>query len=130
MKTYLFVLALGVFSMLTATAQDDAKLRSDVTYSTHNYKHPNKAVKARQWEAKQGVVVKTPELNRGLLANYKHPTPGAVPVGGVMVLHTDQMEVAQRNYKIQRVSLARPAVQSYYEVVDRGQPRSTPGGNE
>lgn len=128
MKTYLFVLVLSAFSLLTASAQDDATLRRDGTYSTHNYKHPNKAAKARQWEAKQGVSVDAPGPNRGPMASYKHPVPGVAPVGGVVAPHTPQMDVGLRNYKIQRVSLSRPANQSASEAVDKGQSQSTSDG--
>ena len=122
MKTYLFVLALSGLSMLTASAQDDAKLRRDVTYSTHNYKHPNKAAKARQWEAKQGVAVNPPGLNQNPMASYKHSVPGASPVGGVVVSHTPETDVSLRNYKIQRVSLSRPAAQPVSKAIDKEQP--------
>ncbi|MVM37837.1 hypothetical protein GO730_09950 [Spirosoma sp. HMF3257] len=106
MKTYLFILALSGISILTASAQDDSKLRKDATYSTHNYKHPNKAVVARRWENKQGTEVNAPGLTPGPMSSYKQPVPNAVPVGGVVVSHTPDMDVAKRNYKIQRVNLS------------------------
>ena len=130
MKTYLFVSVLIGLSMLTASAQDDAKLRRDHTYSTHNYKHPNKAAKARQWDAKQGVVVNPPGLNQNQMTSYKHSVPGALPVGGVVVPNTPEMDVTLRNYKIQRVSLPRPAAQSVSKPIDKEQPQSVLDGNE
>ena len=130
MKTYLFVLVLIGLSMLTASAQDDAKLRRDRTYSTHNYKHPNKAAKARQWEAKQGVAVNPPGINQNPMASYKHSVPGALPVGGVVVTHTPQMDVTLRNYKIQRVGSPRPAAQPVSKAIDKEQPQSVLDGNE
>ena len=129
MKTYLFVLALSGFTMLTVVAQDERKLRNDHTYSTHNYKHPNKAAMARQWEAKQGIGVNTPGVNRGPVASYKHPVPGAVPVGGIVVTHIPQPDVVRRNYKDQRVSLPRPASQLDTDVTDKAQLQPVLDGN-
>ncbi|HEX9957047.1 MAG TPA: hypothetical protein VGA96_07320, partial [Fibrella sp.] len=54
-----------------AKAQDEDKLRKDPTYSTHNYKHPNKAAVARRWEAKEGVPVYKPLPQDIRLSNYK-----------------------------------------------------------
>ncbi|AUD04237.1 hypothetical protein [Spirosoma pollinicola] len=119
MKTYLFVLAFSSLLVLTASAQDNRKLRKDHTYSTHNYKHPNKSTAARQWEKPSGVVVQTPGLSTGPLANYKHPVPGAASMGGVVVPHTPDMDVAVRNYKIQRVSVSKPTPQTDSVVADR-----------
>lgn len=103
MKTYLVITALSLLTVLSASAQDDAKVRRDVTYSTHNYKHPNKAAAARQWKAQEGVTVAAPALKRGPAVSYKHQAPGAKPAGGVVVPHTPETDVAVRNYKIQRV---------------------------
>lgn len=129
MKKYLFVLALSGLSILTVSAQDDSKVRKDVTYSTHNYKHPNKAAAARQWEAKKSVAVSAPVLTSGPIASYKHSVPGAVPAGGVVVPHTPEMDVAVRNYKIQRVSESRRAIESAPEVADKTQNQSGTDGN-
>lgn len=47
---------LGLFLLLSSTgvvlAQD--KEKQDATYSTHNYKHPNKSTKAATWEHHAG----------------------------------------------------------------------------
>lgn len=104
MKRISLIAALISFSFIAASAQDNQKVRNDHTYSTHNYKHGNKATVARQWENKSGASVRAPGLSTGPLANYKHPVPGAAPMGGVVVPHTPETDVAQRNYKIQRVS--------------------------
>lgn len=127
MKTYLFIAALSSLSFLTASAQDDRKLRNDHTYSTHNYKHPNKAAAARKWENQSGIVVQAPGFSNEPLANYKRPVPGARPAGGVVVPHTPEMDVAVRNYKIQRVSLSKPTPQLLPVVAERvnSQPDST-----
>lgn len=129
MKTYLFILALSGLSILTVSAQDDGKLRKDVTYSTHNYKHPNKAATARKWEAKQGIEVTAPSLTPGPLTSYKQPIPNSVPVGGMVVPHTPDMDVTKRNYKIQRVNLSNPTIQSASEVANKAQSTSTTEGN-
>ena len=83
---------------------DQRKLRNDPTYSTHNYKHPNKAATARKWEANSGVTVQTPTPGETSLANYKRQVPNQAPVGGVTVSHTPSTDVADRNYKMQRPS--------------------------
>ena len=129
MKTYLFVLAFSSLSFLSASGQDDRKLRNDPTYSTHNYKHPNKAATARQWKKQSGVVVQVPKPSQGPLANYKHPVPGALPQGGVVVPHTPEMDVAVRNYKDQRIPSARPSTQPASVVADRVPVQPVPEGN-
>ncbi|WP_461100949.1 hypothetical protein [Spirosoma koreense] len=73
-------------------------------YSTSNYKHPNMAAAARRWEKKEGVPVRKPSPNDAQLANYKNQMPVAQPAGGVTVDHTPSASLADRNYKIQRVS--------------------------
>lgn len=88
----------------TASAQEDRKLRNDHTYSTHNYKHPNKAAAARRWEQNTGVAVQQPNPGDATLANYKRQVPVQQPVGGITVEHTPSTDVADRNYKIQRPS--------------------------
>jgi hypothetical protein len=129
MKTYLFMLAISTLSILTASAQDDRNWRNDPTYSTHNYKHPNKAATARQWETKSGVVVQPPKGSQGPLANYKHPVPGALSQGGVVVAHTPAMGVAVRNYKDQRIPSVRSASQPASVVADQVSGQPSPEGN-
>ncbi|WP_080056424.1 hypothetical protein [Spirosoma aerolatum] len=130
MKTYLVIAALSTFTILNASAQDDSKLRRDVTYSTHNYKHPNKAATAHQWADKKGVTVNAPALNQGPMLSYKHQAPGIEPVGGVVTAHTPEMNLAVRNYKIQRVSEPRAATTPDAEVASRlQQNQSNAGGN-
>lgn len=130
MKKYLVIAALSTLIVLNASAQDDTKLRRDVTYSTHNYKHPNKAAKAHEWGDKKGVAVKAPALNQGTMLSYKHQAPGLKPVGGVVAPHTPEMDVAVRNYKIQRVSEPRPAASPDAEVASSVQQnQSNTGGN-
>lgn len=81
---------------------DEAKLRNDPTYSTHNYKHQNKAATARSWENKRGVAVGRSAPSTEPLANYKRQVPSQPAVGGISVNHSPSTDVANRNYKIQR----------------------------
>jgi hypothetical protein len=90
-----------------ACSQDDKKLRNDPTYSTGNYKHPNKAAAARRWEQKTEVAVQQPTPGDARLADYKKQVPNQQPAGGVTVEHTPSTDVADRNYKIQRVNQPR-----------------------
>ncbi|GAB4026069.1 hypothetical protein [Spirosoma gilvum] len=130
MKKYLVIAILSTLTILNAAAQDDSKSRRDVTYSTHNYKHPNKAAKARQWADKKGVAVNAPAMNQEKVLSYKHQAPGIEPVGGVVAPHTPEMDVAVRNYKIQRVSEPRPATSMDAEVAASVQQNlSHTGGN-
>ncbi|GAB3885084.1 hypothetical protein [Spirosoma agri] len=95
---------LSLLAFSTSTyAQDDRKLRNDPTYSTHNYKHPNKAAVARRWEDKEGVSVQQPSPGDARLADYKKAVPNAEPAGGITADHTPSTNLADRNYKIQRV---------------------------
>lgn len=111
MKPITVLLAAGLGVLLFAGAAqaqaeyvEPPKLRSDKTYSTHNYKHPNKAATARRWEAKQGVAVQQLADKNAELANYKRQMPNAEPVGGVSVSAAPLNNVASGNYKMQRPS--------------------------
>ncbi|GAB3689786.1 hypothetical protein GCM10027592_06560 [Spirosoma flavus] len=130
MKKYIVIAVLSTLTILNASAQDDTKLRRDVTYSTHNYKHANKAAAARQWSNKKGVTVNAPTLNQGPAVSYKHQAPGTAPVGGVVTTHTPERDVAVRNYKIQRVSEPRSTASPDTDVT-AGVPQNQPnaGGN-
>ena len=75
--------------------------RNNPMYSTHNYKHPNKAAAARRWERGRGLTVRPPTPAQTDLANYKRPMPNQPPVGGITVNHTPSTNLASRNYKIQ-----------------------------
>lgn len=109
-----YLIALGFLALASQVSGQDnqSKLRKDPTYSTHNYKHPNKAATARQWESKSGVVVEQPQSGNVNLANYKRQVPNQAPVGGVTVGHTPSTDVADRNYKIQRPIQSTDAVRS------------------
>ncbi|GAB3944401.1 hypothetical protein GCM10028805_11870 [Spirosoma harenae] len=129
MKKYLAIAILSTLTIFNASAQDDSKLRRDVTYSTHNYKHANKAATARQWDSKKGVTVNAPTLNQGPAISYKHQAPSPA-VGGVVATHTPEMDVAVRNYKIQRVSESRSTSSSEADIASgasKNQPNT--GGN-
>ncbi|GAB3017103.1 hypothetical protein [Spirosoma pulveris] len=129
MKTYLFIVALSSFLFSTASAQDDRKLRNDPTYSTHNYKHPNKAKTAESWKGQSGIEVRTPGFGQQPVANYKQPVPGNVPAGGVTLPHTPEMDVAVRNYKAQQTNVIRLATQPASVAVERVPAQPIIGGN-
>ncbi|SOD79557.1 hypothetical protein [Spirosoma fluviale] len=130
MKTYLIIFAFSSFLISTASAQDDRKLRNDPTYSTHNYKHPNKAKTAEFWKSESGIVVRAPGFSQGPIANYKQPVPGNVPAGGVTLPHTPEMDVAVRNYKAQQTNVIRSTTQSASVAVERLPVQPVSGGNQ
>ena len=112
MKVLTFLLTgIGLLAMSgQAYAQDEGtrKPLNNPMYSTHNYKHPNLAAAARRWENKEGVAVKKPTPGEAQLANYKNQMPIAQPVGGITIEHTPSTNLADRNYKIQRLSEPKP----------------------
>ncbi len=65
-------LILGLIVAGPALSQD-AKLKRDVTYSTHNYKHPNKAQVARKWEQSPGVRTSDLTERQVVTGDYKKP---------------------------------------------------------
>ncbi|ADB38955.1 hypothetical protein [Spirosoma linguale] len=129
MKTYLFILAFGSGLFFTASAQDDRKLRNDHTYSTHNYKHPNKAATVQSWKGQSGIVVNAPSVNQGMIANYKQPVPGSKPAGGLTLPHTPVMDVAVRNYKAQHSNVIRSSTQPGSIAVERLPAQPVTDGN-
>lgn len=107
MKSLTFLLAGALLGAMTSQtyAQDvGSKPLNNPMYSTHNYKHPNMAAAARLSENKTGVAVQQPTPTDARMANYKNQMPNRQPAGGVTVDHTPAMSLADRNYKIQRVS--------------------------
>ena len=108
MKSFTFLLAGAFMVALTSNtfAQDvgQSKPLNNPMYSTHNYKHPNMAAAARRSESKSGIAVQQPAPTDARLANYKNQMPNRQPAGGVTVDHTPSASLADRNYKIQRVS--------------------------
>jgi hypothetical protein len=110
MKTTLLIMTALVLSTVAATAQT-SKNRNDHTYSTHNYKHANKAAEASRWEEKAGTFVVAP-VSQGTVANYKQQQPAATPTGGVSLPAGPPASLASRNYKAGHQSAE--AVQSQY----------------
>lgn len=98
--TWLLGLALVAISNWSC-AQDKPSWANDPTYSTSNYKHPNKARAARQASTKETVSVTAPTVGDAKLANYKQQRPNQAPAGGITVDHTPSASLADRNYKIQ-----------------------------
>jgi hypothetical protein len=120
MKSVFFLLvSIGLLTMADRVyGQDDGarKPLNNPMYSTHNYKHPNLAAAARRWENKPGVAVQQPAPGNARIANYKQQMPNAEPMGGITADHTPSTSLANRNYKIQRVSepQAPPSPGEYY----------------
>lgn len=79
------------------------KVRRDVTYSTHNYKHPNKAATARKWKKQTGVEVAAPASVAS--RNYKQPatTSDEQQESIVLKVNREQLDM-NRNYKDQHPS--------------------------
>ncbi len=73
--------------------------QTDPTQSARNYKHANKAAAARAQETDRGVRVMPPAQSGAGFASYKDQTPAQRPVGGVVVRHTPNEALANRNYK-------------------------------
>ena len=122
MKKNILGIAFCLLTALTVSGQNQAALRNDPTYSTHNYKHPNKAAAAAKWANKEGIRVVAPGNEQQRLANYKQPRSGVSPAVGVSTPHTPSTSLAERNYKIQRVNLSRPDGQPDTQLVSK--PRS------
>lgn len=113
MKTITMLLAgFGLVALsLSALAQDNIrdsrhgeaiKLRNDPTYSTRNYKQPNKAAAARRWEGDNGVEVRPPYAPANRVTSYKSQSANQIPAGGITVEHTPNEDLANRNYKAQQ----------------------------
>lgn len=109
MKTLAFLLIFLTGFAVTTQAQG-GKAQQDVTYSIHNYKHPNKAAAASRWNAQPGTAIVTPNV-QGALANYKRPVPGIEPGVSLSVPGNGPASVASRNYKASPLMLrsAQPA---------------------
>jgi hypothetical protein len=86
--------------------QEVTRLRNDPTYSTRNYKQPNKAAAARRWEGDKGVDVRPPYAPANRTTSYKNQSANQIPAGGITVEHTPDESFANRNYKAQ---LGQPA---------------------
>lgn len=130
MKSIAFLLV-GV-SILAASgqafSQDDGQRKplNNPMYSTGNYKHPNMAAAASRWENKKGVAVKTTTPTDGQLANYKRQVPFTQPIGGITVGHVPSNNLADRNYKIQRISEPQnQAANDYYVSKQRKKDSTT-----
>ncbi|MBC3784099.1 hypothetical protein [Spirosoma utsteinense] len=120
MKTTLLIITGLLVSTVAATAQIDNNNRNDHTYSTHNYKHANKAAEASRWEQKTGTLVVAP-VSQGTVANYKQPQPATTPTGGVSLPASPPASVASRNYKAGN----QPATADQSQYVNRSGSKSS-----
>ena len=78
------------------------RLQNDPTYSTRNYKQPNKALTARRWEGNSGVEVRPPYAPAHRVSSYKNQSANQIPAGGITVQHTPNEELSNRNYKVRQ----------------------------
>lgn len=111
MKPVFSILVTAALTAISATmlAQTRPVWERDPTYSVNNYKHSNKAASVHHRHFKSGMDVRVPQSGANQLASYKMPKVGQPPVGGVVLLHTPNQDIASRNYKMPR--LTRPVVQ-------------------
>lgn len=98
------ILAVSMLISSNLFGQTASKYRSDATYSTHNYKHPNKASAARQWNPEASLTLRASNTQQLGLGDYKRfanrdttSLTVAVPTVGVP---------ASINYKTKQSSLA------------------------
>ena len=128
MKSFTFLLAGFCLLAVAEEARSQDKRPAPVSkplynpmYSTHNYKHPGMAAAARSWQPKNSVLVEKPKAGDAQLANYKKQMPVTQPVGGITVGHTPTTNLADRNYKIQRLSEPKPFESGNEYYIDRKQ---------
>ncbi|GAA4451558.1 hypothetical protein GCM10023189_13550 [Nibrella saemangeumensis] len=105
----------------TVLAQEETKLRRDVTYSTRNYKHPNKAAVARQWEPEASVSFRKRGNRRVTIGDYKRTTTSRDARMARMGLSAPTVPVAERNYKAQNFRRKATAREKEQPVVNMEQ---------
>src|ERR1700712_2401666 len=91
-------------SVKPAFSQDATTLRNDPTYSTHNYKHANKAQIAQRWETRSGLNVPVSSKKDVILADYKPQHRPQLSPGSVAVSYKSSNAVSGWNYKTQRAA--------------------------
>ncbi|MFC5407969.1 hypothetical protein ACFPMF_01520 [Larkinella bovis] len=96
-KTCLGLLAVAM--AIPATAQE--KLKSDPTYSTANYKHPNKAAAARQWEPENGIEFRRRKQKPQNIASYREQQRRGGIGDPAITVPATPASLASRNYKQQ-----------------------------
>ncbi len=106
-RTLLLLTGLAISAFIGyAIFEQPNKHRHDPTYSTHNYKHPNKAAQARRWEQSPALTVQAGDPRQA--ANYKQQRAGAAPQGGIVVPDQPAATIADRHYKTQNWMQAEP----------------------
>jgi hypothetical protein len=94
---------LAVALAISATAQN--KLKNDPTYSTANYKHPNKAAAARQWEPEAGIEFRRRKRKPQNIATYREQQRlGGFGDAAITIPATPSF--ANRNYKQQNLMVS------------------------
>ncbi|GAB3899306.1 hypothetical protein GCM10028803_20230 [Larkinella knui] len=105
MKTCLGLLAVAL--TMPGIAQD--KVKNDPTYSTANYKHPNKATSARQWEPESGIEFRIRRRQPQTIAAYREQQRRG-GFGDAAISIPAKPTLANRNYKQQnRMVTPQPA---------------------
>ncbi|QHV94653.1 hypothetical protein [Spirosoma endbachense] len=95
----------GVFGLLLvapAFSQNRAEVYNDPTYSTHNYKHPNKAIEAQRVEASIGTNVPAATSTDRILADYKPQIHSNYASGSITVDYKSPRNTGDWNYKTQQ----------------------------
>lgn len=95
---------LAIAFAIPAMAQN--KVKNDPTYSTANYKHPNKAAVARQMEPEEGIEFRRRKRKPQNLATYREEQRrGGIADPAIAIPVTPSL--ANRNYK-QQNSMVKP----------------------
>ena len=107
---------LAVALAIPATAQN--KLKNDPTYSTANYKHPNKATAARQWESESGIEFRIRNNRKPQnIASYREQQRRG-GLGDPAIAIPSKPSLANRNYKQQNL-MVNPQPANKPEVANR-----------
>ncbi|GAB3270558.1 hypothetical protein GCM10027347_41320 [Larkinella harenae] len=113
MLTFVGLLAIAI--AIPVLAQN--KLKSDPTYSTANYKHPNKAAAARQWEPESKIEFRRRKRQPENIATYREQQRRG-GIGDPAIAVPANPSVANRNYKQQNL-MVKPQPASKPEVANR-----------
>lgn len=113
MLTFVGLLAIAI--AIPVVAQN--KLKSDPTYSTANYKHPNKAAAARQWEPESKIEFRRRKRQPENIATYREQQRRG-GIGDPAIAVPASPAVANRNYKQQNL-MVKPQTTNRQEVANR-----------
>ncbi|KAA9347869.1 hypothetical protein [Larkinella humicola] len=120
-KTCLGLLAIAL--AMPATSQD--KVKRDPTYSTANYKHPNKAKAAREWEPESGITFRIRKRQPQNIASYREQQRRG-GLGDPAIAIPAKPSMANRNYKQQNLMVSPPPANKP-EVANRAETEESVG---